>query len=318
MKGDAMKQLHDSLSGMLYAAGAYILWGILPIYWKFIYFVPAYEILAHRIIWSFAFMVLVIMVLKKGSIFFREVREVLASRKKLTWLLAAAILISANWGIFIWAVTASRIVETSLGYYINPLLSVLLGIVVLKEKLSFWQIISVLLASLGVLYMTVHFGSIPWISLSLALTFGLYGLCKKRINISAMTSVTLETLLAVPVCLWYVVYLDKVGSGAFSCSFDAATWFLLGAGVVTAIPLLLFSMGASRLSLSVLGFIQYFSPTLTLIIGVFLYHESFTHVHAVAFAFIWLALLVFSLAKTPLFLNLEEGLRKRYLCKKAS
>jgi chloramphenicol-sensitive protein RarD len=303
---------------MLYAAGAYILWGILPIYWKFIFFVPAYEILAHRIIWSFVFMVIVMAVLKEKARFFSEVREVLASRKKIAWLLAAAFLISANWGIFIWAVTQSRIVETSLGYYINPLLSVLLGIIVLKEKLSLCQLISVLLAGIGVLYLTVHFGSIPWISLSLALTFGLYGLCKKEIHISGMTSVTLETLLAMPLSLLYVIYLDSKGLSSFSFAFDQTTWFLMGAGVVTAVPLLLFAMGASRLSLTVLGFIQYLSPTLTLLIGIFVYHENFTAVHMVAFTFIWLALLVFSVAKTPLLVNFEEDLRKRFLCKRVS
>ncbi|MCE5286452.1 MAG: EamA family transporter RarD [Pelosinus sp.] len=307
-----------TFSGIISAAGAYILWGILPIYWKIVSFVAASEILAHRIIWSFVFMVLVILVLKQKEHFLAEVSEVLASRKKLAGILAATCLISANWFIFIWAVNASRIVETSLGYYINPLITVLLGIIVLKEKLSFWQMVSVLLAGMGVLYMAVHFGSIPWVSLSLALTFGLYGLCKKQINISAMTSVTLETLLAMPMAALYVIYLGQAGMSAFSFSFDSTTCFLMGAGAVTAIPLLLFARGASRLSLTVLGFVQYFSPTITLLLGIFLYHENFTQVHVVAFSFIWLALVVFSLAKMPLLVKIEEGLRKRLLCEKVS
>jgi chloramphenicol-sensitive protein RarD len=263
-------------------------------------------------------MVFIIILPKQSTQFSTEIREILASPKRLALVFAAAVLISANWGIFIWAVTASRIVETSLGYYINPLISVLLGIIVLKEKLSLWQMISVLLAGTGVLYMTMHFGSIPWVSLSLALTFGLYGLCKKQINISGMTSVTLETFMAMPLAALYVIYLGTEGIGAFSLNLNTTTWFLMGAGVVTAIPLLLFAMGASRLSLTVLGFIQYFSPTITLFLGVFLYHENFTHVHVMAFTFIWLALVVFSLAKTPLFVKIEAGLRRRFICEKVS
>jgi chloramphenicol-sensitive protein RarD len=299
-----MKQSTNAFSGMAYVAGASIAWGFLPVYWKLVSSVSAHEILAHRIIWSFIFMVLVMLICKQKGQFLLEVRQVVSAPQKLAGVLAAAVLISLNWFIYIWAVNDNRIVETSLGYYMNPLVNVLLGIVVLKEKLSFWQAISVLLAAMGVFYITVHFGSIPWISISLALSFGLYGLCKKMVNISAFTSVTLETVVIAPAALVYLFYLDKQGAGSFSFAPTGITYFLMGTGVITAIPLLLFANGANRLSLTVLGLIQYLSPTIALFLGVFLYHEPFTAVHLVTFIFIWLALIVFSLAKTPLFIQM--------------
>lgn len=303
------KPANERLLGILSAAGAYLLWGILPVYWKQVSQISAYEILAHRIIWSCAFMFLVIVATRGQKQFLAETAAICHCRKKLWGLIMASLLISANWLIYIWAVNANRVVETSLGYYINPLVNVFLGVAVLKERLSLWQSVSFVLAALGVMNIAMHFGAVPWVSLSLAITFALYGMCKKILGLGAITSTTLETLIVSPAALAYLLYLAGQGSGSFAVASTLTMSLLMGAGAVTAIPLLLFASGANRLTLSLLGFIQYLSPTITLAIGVGLYHEAFTGVHLVSFSLIWLALTVFSLAGTRPFMNAEEWLR---------
>ncbi len=283
-------------SGIASAALCYILWGVLPIYWKFIDTVPALEILAHRIIWSFVFLVALLAVTGKLASARRETAAVLADRKKLAGVFAATVLIAVNWLVYIWAVNDSRILETSLGYYINPLVSVLLGIIVLKERLSLRQAAAVGLAALGVLNQAVNVGGLPWVSLSLALSFGLYGLCKKMLNLGAITGLTLETLLLSPPSLLDLAWLHSQGHGALTPGQPAIAALLLGTGIVTSVPLLLFANAANRISLTALGFIQYLSPTLALLVGVFIYHEPFSASHLLSFAFIWAALVVFSLA----------------------
>jgi len=299
-------QFSQQRLGVLSAAGAYILWGILPVYWKFIYVVPAQEILAHRIVWSFVFMVFVLLISKRLESFRNDLREIVSERKKLLGVIAASVLISINWYTYIWAVSHDRVVESSLGYYINPLVSVLLGIIVLKEKLSFWQIISFMLATIGVVNLVVHFGAIPWVALTLAVSFGLYGLSKKMVNVGAMTGLTLETLFISPVALLYIGYVHNNGNGAMSFTAPSVTLLLVGAGIITAVPLLLFASGAKQLPLSVIGFLQYIAPTLMLILGVFLYHEPFTGIHLASFILIWVALVIFSLSKTGLFVGIES------------
>lgn len=299
-------QPNEMLIGILSAAGAYLLWGVLPVYWKQLTNVPAYEILAHRVIWSFFFMFAIILATRSLRQFINETMQIWHDRKKLMVLFIASLLISANWLIYIWAVNESRIVETSLGYYINPLVSVLLGIIVLKEKLSLWQSVSCMLAAIGVLTMTVNFGAVPWISLLLAITFAFYGMCKKILNMGALTTTTLETLIVSPLAVLYLVSLQSQGTAAFSFAAPVTAAFLLGAGAVTATPLLLFAGGANRLPLSLLGFTQYLSPTLSLALGILLYHEPFTSMHLVAFSLIWLSLAIFSLARTKLFIKAEE------------
>jgi chloramphenicol-sensitive protein RarD len=223
----------------------------------------------------------------------------------------ASILISVNWLTYIWAVNHNHIIDTSLGYYINPLVSVLLGVVVLKEKLSFWQIFAFFLALTGVLNTAVHLGSVPWVALVLAVCFGLYGLFKKMINLGAITGLTLETLVISPFALLYLHYVHNSGAGAFGFDSPAVSGLLAGAGIVTAVPLLMFAGGARRLPLSIVGFLQYIAPTIALILGIFLYHEPFTSVHLVSFIFIWAALTIFSLAKTRSFITLEKILFKK-------
>jgi chloramphenicol-sensitive protein RarD len=304
------KKMNETLIGIASGSGAYLLWGVLPAYWKLVYPVPAQEILAHRIIWSFFLMLGILIVTKRLRLFLAEFRYIISQPKKLFCVIMAALLISVNWVTYIWAVNDNRIIETSLGYYINPLVSGLLGIIVLKEKLSFWQTIAFLLASIGVLHMTLNFGAIPWISLLLAFSFGLYGLFKKMVKIGAITGITLETLIVAPIAFLYLAYLQQQGSGAFTVNLSTAG-LLMGAGIVTAIPLILFTSAANRLPLTVLGFLQYISPTISLAFGVFLYNEPFTAVHFVSFAFIWVALTILSLARTKTFIQFEAMLSKK-------
>jgi len=295
--------------GLASAIGAYSLWGILPIYWKLVSTVPAQEILAHRIFWSLLFMLAVVLIMNRKKQLREEIGHLISKPTKVLALIMGAIFITLNWFIYIWAVNDNRVVETSLGYYINPLFNVLLGILFLKEQLTFWQIISVLLAASGVFYMTMHFGSVPWVAISLAVSFGFYGLCKKVATLPPITSITLETLIIAPFAFFYLLYLDYHGVGSL-VSLSLTSMFLIGSGIVTAIPLLLFANGANQLSLTILGFIQYLSPTIALLLGIFLYHEPFSEVHYISFGFIWAALLVFSLSRTELFLKSEKLLRE--------
>ncbi|RDY66656.1 EamA family transporter RarD [Halobacillus sp. SY10] len=288
--------INEEKLGIFYTAGAYILWGVLPIYWKMIQEIPAFEILAHRIVWSFLFMGIVIMIARKQKEFMRECRQIIKNKKQLVGITLASITISINWVTYILAVNTDHVVEASLGYYINPLVSILLGMIVLKEKFSKAQWLAFLLAALGVIYMTVNFGSVPWLALLLAFSFGSYGLLKKLVPLNAMFGLTIETLIVTPVAL---VFLFQQQTGQWS-TIDFWSWttaIVFGAGIVTAIPLLLFSAGAKRIPLSMVGFLQYFAPTIMLIIGIFLYDEPFTDVHAVSFTLIWAGLAVYTVTR---------------------
>ncbi|MBP7330982.1 MAG: EamA family transporter RarD [Firmicutes bacterium] len=296
-----MGKTNEFAIGTASAAGAYLLWGILPVYWKSIISVPSDQIIAHRVLWCFLFLLLVLVFAGRFRGFLYEIRGVMARPKQLAGLFTASFIISINWYLYIWAVNDGRIVETSLGYYINPLVSVLLGIIFLRERLSSWQIVSFLLAFAGVLNMAVSFTALPWVSLSLAVTFGMYGLLKKIVNLDAISGLTIETMIITPFALAYLTYAFKSGTLVFSFGFSHITILTMGAGVVTAVPLLLFAAGANRLPLYAVGFLQYLTPTISLLLGVFLYHEPFTAVHLVSFSLIWAALIIFSLATTRSF-----------------
>ena len=209
-------------------------------------------------------------------------------------MVSASLLITANWCIFIWAVTHDHIVDSSFGYYINPLVSVLLGVFLFHEKLSKLKWASIVIAFLGITGMSIELGRLPLISVGLALTFALYGAAKKKLHINPFISITLETLLVLPWALGYALWLYDAGEGHFLTESAATDWLLMGAGIVTAVPMVLFANAANQLPLSLLGFIQYLSPTIALLTGVFLYHEPFTHMHALSFGLIWLALALFS------------------------
>ncbi|TKD68303.1 EamA family transporter RarD [Pseudalkalibacillus hwajinpoensis] len=295
----------DQTIGIVSGAGAYFLWGILPLYWKLVADVPSEEVLAHRIIWSFVFMIAILLVLGKLPSFQKELASILRQPKKLTAIAFASVFITINWYAFIWAVNHDHVIQTSLGYYINPLISVLLGILFLKERLSFWQMISFALATIGVLNLVFRFGEIPWVSLVLALSFGIYGLLKKTAKLGALTGLTIETLFITPFALIYLMTVRNSIGDALYVENTMILALLLGAGIVTAVPLLLFATGANRISLSMIGFLQYIAPTLMLIQGVFLYDETFTSAHFISFILIWAALLIFTLSRTKLFRRME-------------
>ncbi|WP_238457504.1 EamA family transporter RarD [Alkalihalobacterium alkalinitrilicum] len=302
----------EHLFGVLFGVGAYLLWGILPLYWKLLDAVPAQEVLAHRIVWCLVFMFIILFALGKFKSFIEEVRGILSQRKQLINILFASFLISINWFLFIWAVNNDHVIEVSLGYYINPIVNVILGVLVLKEKLSFWQAVAVLLAFVGVLHMTFQFGSIPWTALTLAVSFALYGLCKKVVKVGAMTGLTLETLFITPFALIFLVYISRANTSSFTLDSPILMLLFIGAGIATAIPLLLFASAARRISLSLIGFLQYIGPTIMLFLGIMLFQEPFTVAHFGSFLFIWIALIIFSLAKSKLFLRLEpKFLQKR-------
>jgi len=285
------------LRGAALVAASYILWGILPAYWKLLQRVPAQEVLSQRIIWCLAFMLVLIVLRGQWSSFLTEVGGIIRRPKRLVGIIVAALVLNLNWGVYIWAVNNNHIIDTSLGYYINPLVSVLLGMLVLKEKLSLGQYLAFFMALLGVINLTVHFGSVPWIALTLAISFGIYGLLKKMVKVGALTGLTLETMIMVVPALAYVGSLELGGGSAFSLTAPVTLALLVGAGVVTGVPLLLFSSGAKRISLTQVGFLQYISPTLGLLMGIYLYHEPFTRVHLVSFLLIWVGLLIFTLSQ---------------------
>lgn len=279
--------------GIFFGLAAYVLWGILPVYWKALELVSPFEILSSRFMWSCVFVFLLIIFQKKWPLFTKEVKQVFSNVKTGAAMVAAGITISFNWGTFIWAVNNGHIVETSMGYYINPLVSILFAVVFLRERLDKMQLAAITYAFIGVASMVYSFGKIPWVSLTLAFTFALYGLLKKILPVSALTSIMLETLLITPLALVYEYSLWQQGVSFYASGNLQVIMMLTGAGVVTAIPLLLFTAGARLLPLKIIGFLQYISPTLTLLIGVFVYNEAFTASHLLAFGWIWAALLLF-------------------------
>jgi chloramphenicol-sensitive protein RarD len=283
-------------NGVIYAFIAYTAWGLLPVYWKAINAVPAREILSHRIVWSFVFVALLLILKKQWS----KAKPVLKDTSKLVGLVLSALLITSNWFIYIWAVNSNNVVEASLGYYINPLLTVLLGIVVLKERMDRWQIVSLILAFAGVIILTLEYGKIPWIALSLATTFALYGLAKRLVKVESLLGLALETAVVVPVALIYLTFVQTRGEGAMGHGGIFTVFLLIGTGVITAAPLLWFAQAAKTVPFSTMGFIQYVSPSLSLILGVFLYHEEFTSAHGISFGTIWVALAVYSVSRAVL------------------
>lgn len=280
-----------SLSGLTFTLGAYLMWGVLPLYWKALQSMPAPLILAHRVVGALVFTALLLFVFRQAPLVFQALKV----RKNRLYILGAAVTITLNWGVYIWAVNDGRIVETALGYYINPLLSVLLAVVFLKEKLSRLQIFSLILALGGVLIMSFSHGGFPWIGLSLALSFALYGLFKKMMPAPALVSLHLETLFALPLALFL---LFTGGAAADPGTVGPWGWALiLGAGPVTALPLLFFGIGARKIPLAFVGILQYSSPTVSLLLGVFLFGEHFGPEQAGAFGLIWISLVIFTVSQ---------------------
>ena len=275
--------------GTLYATGAYLLWGVLPIYWKTIHSVPAPQILANRIVWSFLFLAGIITLRKEWPI----LKQVTANRRTLVIYFVASCLLSVNWLTYIWGVNAGFIVETSLGYFINPLVSVLLGMIFLRERLRPLQWAPVIIATLGVIYLTVSYGTLPWIALVLAFTFGVYGLAKKTAPLGSLHGLTLETSFLAPLSLIFLLVMEGQGTGALGHSGLLGNALLVLTGVVTAFPLLLFGSAARQIPLTTIGILQYIAPTCQFLIGVLMYHEAFTHDRLIGFGMIWVALAIF-------------------------
>ncbi|GIN91843.1 transporter [Siminovitchia terrae] len=282
--------------GVMNGAGAYLLWGFLPIYWKAIDHVPPGEVLAHRIFWSFWFMLILLFIGKKLGSFKSSIRQMKEDPKARFALIAVSILISVNWLTFIWAVHAGKIVETSLGYYINPLISIVLGVFVLKEKLLRSHAIAFFLALAGVIFLTVSYGQFPWISFALAFSFGIYGLIKKLLPFDSSIGLTLETMVVTPIALIYIVVIMIKGTHVTFSGDIKTDVLVIASGVATAIPLLLFAKGVQKVPLYLMGFLQYIAPTIMLVLGIFIYHEPFGATKLIAFTFIWAALLIVSLS----------------------
>ena len=274
--------------GILNGIAAYALWGFFPIYWKLLHEVPALQLIGHRIVWSFLLLLGVIVITKQWHEF----------RSKLDWrifgiYLIAALLVSVNWLTYVWAVNAGFIVETSLGYFINPLLSVLMGVIFLRERLRFTQWIPVLLAALGVIYLTFVYGRLPWIALVLAFTFGFYGLVKKLAPLGSLYGLTLETGILLLPALVYLGILQANNTAVFMHSSLTLDLLMISGGLVTTVPLLMFASAAKQIPLSMIGVLQYLAPSIQFLIGIFVYKEAFDNSRLIGFGLVWLALIIF-------------------------
>ena len=277
--------------GIIYALIAYGIWGVLPLYLKALHAVPPLQVVAHRIVWAALLLVVVITVGRK-----RDFVAQLRRRPGIIWtFMASALALSVNWLVYIWGVSQGRVVDVSLGYFINPLFSIVLAVVVLKERLRTGQWAAVALASVGVLWLALLAGQLPWIGLTLAASFGTYGLLRKTASIDALGGLTLETLLLLPLAALYLLILSASGQGAWSTADVSLRSLLVAAGPITALPLLSFAAGARRIPLSLVGVLQYLGPTLQLGLGVFVFHESLPSAKLAGFALIWLALVLYAL-----------------------
>ncbi len=276
-------------AGLLYAFGAFGIWGLAPLYFRAISHVPAHETVAHRVVWSLLFVGGLVTLRHRWG----DVRRALGPWRNRWVFLASTLLISVNWVLFIWAVNNARVLQASLGYFINPLISVILGVVFLKERLPRPQLFAVLLAAAGVVNLVVSYGVFPWISLSLAGTFGVYGLLRKQVPVDSVVGLLIETALLLPVALLYLVVLGAQGGGNFGEG-AGTTALLVLAGVITAVPLLWFVNAARRLKLATVGLMQYLAPTGQFLLAVLAFGEPFTRAHAITFACIWASLALYS------------------------
>lgn len=289
--------------GIFFALGAYVLWGILPIYWELIDHIGAFEILAFRIIFSMIFMILLLVVgRKQREAFLRDVNQLFIHPVQLVAIIVAGYVITINWGTFIWAVTNGHVLQSSLGYYINPLVSIVLALIFLKERFNKFEWLAIIFALIGVLYMTIKIGEFPFVSIMLALSFGVYGLLKKIVHIDAISSIAIECIVTAPAGIIYVIYLWQQHHMTFG--FNMSSFWLVLSGAVTAIPLILFSAGAKRIPLSLTGFIQYVGPTIMFILGIFVFKEKFDVHQLITFIFIWIGIILYSISQ---YMNIKRN-----------
>jgi chloramphenicol-sensitive protein RarD len=287
---ETIKSQKESLLGVSYASAAFLIWGLSPIYWKVLHDIPALEIIMHRVIWSFLFL-LIILVLQRHL---NEFVSAIKNRRTYLILFPTTMLLAFNWFIYIWSVNNEHILQASLGYFINPLVNVLLGMLFLRERLRPLQGVSLVLAGTGVLYLTFQFGEFPWIALSLAFAFGFYGLIRKVAPVSSLVGLLVEMLFLSGPALTYILFLNSKGTGALFCISIKMDLFLMGTAFLTAFPLLLFTLGTRRLNLSTVGFLQYIAPSCMFLLGVFLYNEPLSGAQIVTFILIWTALGLYS------------------------
>ena len=286
-----MESRRRALVGLVNAVSAYLIWGLSPIYFKTLKAVPAFEILMHRMVWSFLFLLPFLFFNGRWSEFVGVFRK----GRHLGALLITTLLVGFNWFLFIWAINHDHVLQTSLGYYINPLVNVLLGVVILGERLRPAQLLAVALAAVAVLNLVLSFGEIPWVSLGLALSFSCYGLIRKVVPVSSIVGLTVETFLLMMPAIGYLAYAHRTGSGTFLQIGMTTDILLISAALVTAVPLILFTRGARRLHFSTIGFLQYIAPTCTFLLAVFLWKEPLESARLWTFMLIWMALAIYSL-----------------------
>ncbi len=277
-------------AGLGYGILAYLIWGFFPVYFKALAGVPPLQVVCHRIVWSVLFLWLIIVWRGRWGM----IRDALHDRRAVLLLTVSALLIATNWLVFIIAVGHAQVIQSSLGYFITPFVSVLLGVIFFQERLRRLQLVSLFLAAAGVLLLTIQYGEIPWVAMILALTFGSYGLLRKIVTVDSLTGLTVETLLLGPAALGYLIFVSWQGSGAFPAHGAQTSSLLMLAGIATAVPLLLFASAARRLRLATIGFLQYITPTFHFLLAVLLYKEPFTRSHLASFLLIWSGLCCYS------------------------
>jgi chloramphenicol-sensitive protein RarD len=290
--GPAIYDAEKNKAGILYGAFSFVLWGVLPLYWKLLQPVPPLEILYHRIFWSFIVMVAVVLFSNKWN----DLLLIFSDLRKLALVFLCGFLISVNWYIYIYAVNTDQVIEASMGYYMNPLVMVLIGVTVFKERLKRWQVSAIVLAALGVIIVTVQYGRVPWIALVLACSFATYGLVKKMVAVDSIIGLTTETLIVMPLALYFILKLETGGVGTFVTAPFTLSLILAGSGIITAIPLLLYARGIEKTTFSMIGFLQYIAPSINLFLGIFVFREHFTLSHLISFCFIWAGLLIFTMS----------------------
>jgi chloramphenicol-sensitive protein RarD len=305
------------VTGFWSGVAAYTIWGLVPLYWKLLKHVPAIQVLGHRIVWSLAVLIVLVAVLRRGRRRPQDGRSALAfvSRRVVGLYAIAAGLIAVNWFLYIYAVNAGFIVETSLGYYITPLVNVLFGVLFFHERMRPAQWVSIALATTGVVQLTFAYGALPWIAFGLAASFGSYGLAKKKAPLDPVEGLTLETAILAPVAILFLIMLHRSGEGAFLRTGATSDALMIGGGLVTTVPLLLFAAAVRTVPLSVIGILQYIGPTLQFVLGVFVYHEPFSHTQLIGFSIVWTALAIYAgdslrarRAATSVVPTLDEGM----------
>ncbi|MEM5014184.1 EamA family transporter RarD [Niallia taxi] len=289
-----MTSWNQEKTGYLYTASAYLLWGFLALYWNALNAVSSLEILAHRILWGFIFIsILVFIQAKKRSALFSLISEFKVNTLQFLYIFIASMAISLNWLLFIWAVNFHHIMEASLGLYITPIVSMILSVIILKERVKKGTLISMLIACVGVLIITYDFGKIPWIALSLAFTSGIYGIMKKYITVDALVGMCIETFMIIPFSLVYLLCLQQSNKMYFGSNLEV-TILLIGSGILTILPLLWFTEGSKRISLTTIGFFQYITPSITFLLGIIVFDNSISWINWLSFSFIWVSIIIFT------------------------